>query len=86
MTCCDPPPLMPEGRYRASSSRICAPGKERPIYVGIVTNLLVFGLYVPGIGVYLSLLSVLGMALWYILIARALFQLGWGTPNTQQAS
>jgi hypothetical protein len=46
-------------------------------YVGIVTNIVVFGLYVPQIGVYLSLLSVVGYVIWYILIARRLFQLGW---------
>jgi len=46
--------------------------------VGIVTNIVVFGLYVPQVGVYISMLSVVGYALWYILIARKLFQLGWG--------
>jgi hypothetical protein len=48
-------------------------------YVGIVTNIVVFGLYVPEVGAYISLLSVLGILIWYILIARRLFQLGWGT-------
>jgi hypothetical protein len=47
-------------------------------YVGIVTNIVVFGLYVPEIGAYISLLSVLGYVIWYILIARRLLQLGWG--------
>jgi hypothetical protein len=46
-------------------------------YVGIVTNIVVFGLYVPEVGVYISLLSVVGYVIWYILIARRLFQLGW---------
>jgi hypothetical protein len=46
-------------------------------YVGIVTNIVVFGLYVPVVGIYISLLSVVGYAIWYILIARRLFQLGW---------
>jgi hypothetical protein len=46
-------------------------------YVGIVTNIVVFGLYVPGIGVYISLLSVVGFLIWYVLIARKLIQLGW---------
>lgn len=53
-------------------------------YVGVVTNVVVFGLYVPQIGVYLSLLSVVGYLIWYILIARRLFQLGWGAPQVQQ--
>jgi hypothetical protein len=50
-------------------------------YVGIVTNIVVFGLYVPQVGVYLSLLSVAGYLIWYILIARRLFQLGWGVSQ-----
>jgi hypothetical protein len=52
-------------------------------YVGIVTNIVVFGLYVPGIGVYISMLSVVGYLIWYILIARRLIQLGWGATPTR---
>lgn len=48
-------------------------------YVGIVTNVVVFGLYVPVVGLYLSLLSVVGYLVWYILIAHRLIQLGWDT-------
>jgi hypothetical protein len=48
-------------------------------YVGIVTNIVVFGLYVPQVGVYISMLSVVGYLIWYILIARRLFQLGWSS-------
>jgi hypothetical protein len=51
---------------------------KRTAYVGIVTNIVVFGLYVPKIGSYISLLSVVGYLIWYILIARRLFQLGRG--------
>jgi hypothetical protein len=47
-------------------------------YVGIVTNIIVFGLYVPEVGVWISMLSVVGYLIWYILIARILIQLGWG--------
>ena len=47
-------------------------------YVGIATNIVVFGLYVPEIGVWLSMLSVVGYLIWYILIARRLIRLGWG--------
>ena len=50
---------------------------KRTAYVGIATNVVVFGLYVPKVGVYISLLSVVGYLIWYILIARRLFQLGW---------
>ena len=46
-------------------------------YVGIVTNIVVFGLYVPEVGVWISMLSVLGYLIWYVLIARRLIQLGW---------
>jgi hypothetical protein len=46
-------------------------------YVGIATNIVVFGLYVPMIGVWVSLLSVVGYLIWYILIARKLVHLGW---------
>ena len=54
---------------------------ERTAHVGIVTNIVVFGLYVPAIGVYLSLLSVVGYLIWYVLIARSLFKLGWRESN-----
>jgi hypothetical protein len=46
-------------------------------FVGIVTNMVVFGLYVPVVGVYISMLSVVGYAVWYLLIARRLLELGW---------
>lgn len=47
-------------------------------YVGLITNVLVFTYYVPTIGVYLSLLSVVGYLIWWLLIARRLLQLGTG--------
>jgi hypothetical protein len=50
-------------------------------YVGIMTNIVVFGLYVPEVGVYISLLSVGGYVIWYILIVRRLIQLGWGVST-----
>jgi hypothetical protein len=46
-------------------------------YVGIVANIVVFGYYVPEVGVYISILSVVGYVIWYVLIARRLVQLGW---------
>jgi hypothetical protein len=46
-------------------------------WVGIVTNIIVFGLYVPVVGVWISMLSVVGYLIWYVLIARRLIQLGW---------
>jgi hypothetical protein len=52
-------------------------------YVGIVTNVVVFGLYVPEVGVYISILSVVGYVIWYILIGRRLYQLGWGVSTAR---
>jgi hypothetical protein len=53
-------------------------------YVGVVTNVVVFGLYVPEVGTYISLLSVVGYVIWYILIACRLFQLGWSVSQEME--
>ena len=45
-------------------------------YTGILTAVLNWGLYVPGIGIILSVLSVFPLATWNVLVARRLFQLG----------
>ena len=45
-------------------------------WAGILAALLNWGLYVPGIGIFLSVLSVVPLALWNVLIARSLFRLG----------
>jgi len=45
--------------------------------VGIFANVLTFGLYIPGVGIYLSILSVFPfLTIWLILCARTFFQLG----------
>jgi hypothetical protein len=44
-------------------------------WVGIVTNVVVFGLYVPGVGAYISLLSVVGYLIWWIQIGTRLLRL-----------
>lgn len=44
-------------------------------YMGIVANLVAFGLYVPVIGVTLSTLSGIAYLIWFVLIIRKLFQL-----------
>lgn len=50
-------------------------------YVGILANILALGFYLPGIGIFLALLSVLPFLLiWNILIARRFFQLASGMP------
>jgi hypothetical protein len=45
-------------------------------YVGILASVLGLGLFVPTIGLLLSLLSLIPTMMWYILIARRLFWLG----------
>ncbi len=44
-------------------------------FVGVVANGLALGLFVPAIGVFLSLVSVVGLLVWYVLIAWKLFML-----------
>lgn len=48
---------------------------KKTAYVGIAANVIVFGFYLPQIGTYISAFSVLLYWIWYILIARRLFQL-----------
>jgi len=45
---------------------------------GIVANLIALGLYVPVVGVYISVFSVFILEVWYVLVARSLFRLGRG--------
>lgn len=46
--------------------------------MGILANVLTFGLYVPEIGIYLSILSVFPfLTIWLILCARTFLQLGY---------
>jgi len=51
--------------------------------VGIVANVLAVGFFVPAIGVFLSLISVVGLLIWYILIARRLFMLAQSVSNEE---
>lgn len=44
-------------------------------YMRIASSIMDFGLYVPTIGIFLSLFSVVFLLIWNILIARRLFQL-----------
>lgn len=57
--------------------RSCAFGKVAG-WVGIAASLVGFGLYVPRVGVYLSIFSVVVMQVWYVMIAVRLFRLGGG--------
>jgi hypothetical protein len=45
-------------------------------WMAILGNAVGFGLYVPVVGVYVSVFSVLFLEIWYILISRRLFRLG----------
>lgn len=45
-------------------------------YVGILASVLSLGLFVPTVGLLLSLISLIPTVMWYILIARRLFRLG----------
>lgn len=44
-------------------------------YLGIATGVVGLGMYVPKVGVYISILSVVGMQVWYVMIAMTLFRL-----------
>ena len=52
-------------------------------YVGIVASVVGLGVYVPKVGVYISIFSVVGMQVWYVMIALTLLRLS--RPNTQSA-
>jgi hypothetical protein len=52
-------------------------------YLGMAGNLLGMGLYMPTIGVFLAVLSVVVLWGWYILIARRFFQLGQGASKEE---
>ncbi len=45
-------------------------------YSGILAGVIALGLFVPKIGIFISIFSILFYEIWYILIARKLFQLG----------
>ncbi len=45
-------------------------------WAGILGNLVGWGLYVPEIGIYISLFSVVGLLIWYIQVGRGLIKLG----------
>jgi hypothetical protein len=54
----------------------------KPIAVlGILANAIGLGLYLPSIGIFLALFSVVFLELWYILLGHRLLQLGQAAPN-----
>lgn len=50
-------------------------------YVRIASSVCDLGLYIPTIGIFISIFSVLFLFIWNILIARRLFQLAKATPK-----
>lgn len=55
-------------------------------WMAILANAVGFGLYVPVIGVYISVFSVFFLEVWYVLIARTFFQLGSGVAKERAIS
>lgn len=49
---------------------------KKTSYVRIASSFCDFGLFLPVVGLFISILSVLFLAIWNIMIARRLFQLG----------
>jgi hypothetical protein len=52
-------------------------------WMAILGNAIGLGLYVPTVGVYISVFSVLFLEVWYVLIARRLLQLGGRAPRVE---
>lgn len=50
-------------------------------YAAIVANVLGLGLFLPGIGILLSLVSVVILCIWYAVIGWRLVRLPVGTPR-----
>jgi len=50
-------------------------------YVRIMSSVLDFGIYVPTIGIFISMFSVVLLTIWNILVARRLFQLAGSKPT-----
>ena len=47
-------------------------------YMGILSGAIGFGVYVPKVGIFISILSVVGMQIWYVMIALILLRLSKG--------
>lgn len=46
-------------------------------YMGVLANAVGLGLYVPVVGVYIAVFSVLFLEIWYILVGIGLVRIGW---------
>jgi hypothetical protein len=49
---------------------------KKTAYVGIAANGIALGYFIPGVGIYISIFSVLFYWIWYFQITRRFFQLG----------
>ncbi len=47
-------------------------------YMGILSGAVAFGVYVPKVGVFISILSVVGMQVWYVMVALTLLRISEG--------
>ena len=50
-------------------------------YMGILAGAVGFGVYAPKVGVFISILSVVGMQIWYVMIALTLLRLSKSRLN-----
>lgn len=47
-------------------------------YIGVIFSVAGFGFFIPVVGPLLLLMATFGGVIWYILLARTYFRLGWG--------
>lgn len=50
------------------------------VYLGLAANIIAFGLYIPTVGIFISVISVVFLWAWDLLIALRLLRLGNATP------
>jgi hypothetical protein len=55
-------------------------------YARLGSSIFDFGLYIPTIGIYVSIFSVMFLFFWNIMIARRLFQLAGAVDRSAQAN
>jgi hypothetical protein len=55
-------------------------------YIGLALTILGVCFWIPGIGPILSLLATISGVIWYALMARDFYRLGWGPSNVLQAN
>lgn len=48
--------------------------KKNIAYIGIISNILVFGFFIPKIGTYISLISVIGYLIWWMQVYKRMMK------------